>query len=320
MRSIVLKQIAIIAPFAIILWLSFNLEAVLGSPRRRGFDCKDASIRQPYLADTINTRTLYLLGLYLPLISIILNELLFSRIRYQQRSAPGLKGYLVDLYLAAMPFFCGFASERFIKNLLKLTVGRLRPHSYTLCQPISLEGLTCNELPENSPFMLEYTCTGTMHLSSSIYKSFPSGHSSLSCYGLIYLALYLRGCSHHIKRNPGFMATIYRPSVILVELLCLCVAAMVAISRVFDFKHFWSDILAGALLGSIVALAFFRYSEENSKEVKRILENNFEENAEKSIRETLKDPEAGIASFMQNNKQQQPECCITMHGVEEFSL
>ncbi|XP_061388278.1 phospholipid phosphatase 1-like [Musca vetustissima] len=281
---VVFKQIAIAGPFIIIYWLSMNLEMILGPPRKRGINCMDMSIRQPYVEDTIDWKLLYVIGLDTPIIVIILNELLHL-IMEKGKGVRNLKKFFVHLYLAGMPFLCGFACERFLKNLLKVSVGRLRPHAYTLCQPISLEGFTCEQLSGASVYIAEYTCSGSSHRGSSIYKSFPSGHSSLAFYGLLYLVLYFRRSFEVLKGNQGFFATLYRPLILVIQLLCLSVAAMVAISRVFDYKHFWSDVAAGSVLGATVALAFSYYAEENATEVKRVLEEQSKGNYVECMKE-----------------------------------
>ncbi|KAK1135489.1 hypothetical protein K0M31_000080 [Melipona bicolor] len=75
--------------------------------------------------------------------------------------------------------------------------------------------------------------------------SFPSGHSSFSAYTMIYLALYLQ------------LRMTWKGSKLLkhfLQLLCLLMAWFTALSRVSDYKHHWSDVLAGSTLGTIVAL------------------------------------------------------------------
>ncbi|KOX72775.1 Putative phosphatidate phosphatase [Melipona quadrifasciata] len=79
--------------------------------------------------------------------------------------------------------------------------------------------------------------------------SFPSGHSSFSAYTMIYLALYLQ------------LRMTWKGSKLLkhfLQLLCLLMAWFTALSRVSDYKHHWSDVLAGSTLGTIVALVVKR--------------------------------------------------------------
>jgi phosphatidate phosphatase len=39
----------------------------------------------------------------------------------------------------------------------------------------------------------------------------------------------------------------------VLQLGCVCLAVFVALSRIHDYKHHWSDVFAGSLLGIIVA-------------------------------------------------------------------
>jgi diacylglycerol diphosphate phosphatase/phosphatidate phosphatase len=86
-------------------------------------------------------------------------------------------------------------------------------------------------------------CTSTNKLRlDDGFKSFPSGHSSLSFAGLGFLTLYLAGKMHlwdpYGHRNRAWFA------------LCpLLLAAMVAISRTEDNRHHWQDVLVGSALG-----------------------------------------------------------------------
>ncbi|KAL2736390.1 putative phosphatidate phosphatase isoform X1 [Vespula maculifrons] len=75
--------------------------------------------------------------------------------------------------------------------------------------------------------------------------SFPSGHSSFSAYTMIYLAIYLQ------------LRITWRGSKLLkhmFQLVCIFMAWFTAMSRISDYKHHWSDVLAGSTIGTIVAL------------------------------------------------------------------
>lgn len=77
------------------------------------------------------------------------------------------------------------------------------------------------------------------------WRSFPSGHASLSFAGLGYLSVYLAHvlCSRSIKRRRTGLARL------VVTLAPVVGAGYVAATRYGDLKHFGWDILAGSLIG-----------------------------------------------------------------------
>ncbi|XP_013117669.2 putative phosphatidate phosphatase [Stomoxys calcitrans] len=240
--------------FSSILFLGFNMDKVMGPAQRRGFLCGDVSLRQPYVADTIGYMSLYMVGVAIPLAIIILNELMQHLwVRKQKNKAHN--GFISQLFSVVKPFFYGFATERFLKSTTKFIVARLRPHFYTACQPITQDGVFCDDKTEENFFVLDYKCTE--EVSDTTFTSFPSGHSSLAFYGLVYAAIYLEKFARRSREGEcRFISAIYGPLVPVLQLLCLMLATSVAISRVFDFKHFWSDIFAGSLLGIVTAVMF----------------------------------------------------------------
>lgn len=74
--------------------------------------------------------------------------------------------------------------------------------------------------------------------------SFPSGHSSFSAYTMLYLAIYLQA------RMTWSGSDLLRP---LLQLVSLMMAWYTGMSRVSDYKHHWSDVLSGFLIGLIAA-------------------------------------------------------------------
>jgi len=82
------------------------------------------------------------------------------------------------------------------------------------------------------------------------FRSFPSGHSSLSFAGQGFLAFYLAGKLHLFdKRGHAPKAWI--------SLAPLSAAALVAISRTMDYRHHWQDVTIGSILG--LTVAYFSY-------------------------------------------------------------
>ncbi|CAF4060839.1 unnamed protein product, partial [Rotaria magnacalcarata] len=81
-------------------------------------------------------------------------------------------------------------------------------------------------------------------------QSFPSGHASIAFCGLIFLALYI----HKVWNYRNFGQFPY-----VMETFCFALAAYIGITRITDNRHHPTDVLAGAILGTFVAIIAFRY-------------------------------------------------------------
>jgi membrane-associated phospholipid phosphatase len=82
-------------------------------------------------------------------------------------------------------------------------------------------------------------------------KSFVSGHASLSFHSATFLSLWLCGKLGVVKKTGGHVWTQ------LLVLLPMIGAGALALSRTRDYQHNFVDVLAGALLGGM--LAFWNY-------------------------------------------------------------
>lgn len=82
------------------------------------------------------------------------------------------------------------------------------------------------------------------------FRSFPSGHTSLSFAGLGFLAFYLAG-KLNLFDSKGYTGKAW------ISLAPFVGAALVAISRTMDYRHHWNDVLGGSILGTV--LAYFSY-------------------------------------------------------------
>jgi len=87
------------------------------------------------------------------------------------------------------------------------------------------------------------------------WKSFPSGHSSWYFCGMGYTSLYLAAFSGVLGGGRGLASS---PGALAASLAPVSGALLVAVSRVMDYRHNPSDVLAGSLLGLLCAWAFFR--------------------------------------------------------------
>lgn len=98
--------------------------------------------------------------------------------------------------------------------------------------------------------------------------SFPSGHASFSAYTMVYCAVSSVFYSHiYSSSSPKriiYMLQIFlharmtwRGSKLLknfIQFGLILFSWFTCMTRISDYKHHWSDVLAGATLGTIVAL------------------------------------------------------------------
>ncbi|KAJ5175806.1 uncharacterized protein N7482_001683 [Penicillium canariense] len=132
----------------------------------------------------------------------------------------------------------------FLTDVIKNAVGRPRPDLLSRCKPS--RGTADNVL------VAWTVCTeSNQHILQEGWRSFPSGHSSFSFSGLGYLSLFFCGQMHVIRP----WADLGRCLLAFFPLLC---AALVAISRLDDYRHDVWDVTCGALLGMLISWFSYR--------------------------------------------------------------
>ncbi|XP_026299880.1 putative phosphatidate phosphatase isoform X5 [Apis mellifera] len=210
--KMILRKIIIDFVCIFIVGMTVLMFHLFGKPYKRGFFCNDESLYHPFHDSTVTSAMLYVIGLLLPIFTI------------------GIFGF-------------GAATTVLFTDIAKYTIGRLRPHFMTLCEP----NINCSLIENQHRYIENYSCS--QNISKSLLKeirlSFPSGHSSFSAYTMIYLAIYLQ------------LRITWKGSKLLkhfLQLVCLLMAWFTALSRISDYKHHWSDVLAGSTLGAITAL------------------------------------------------------------------
>ncbi|XP_073813142.1 wunen isoform X2 [Musca autumnalis] len=230
-----------------------------GDPYKRGFFCDDESLKHPFKESTINNFLLYLIGLVLPVCVIIVVEIIQSR--HQEKITNGnntgrryvfmdyeIPEWLVQCYKKIGVFGFGAGVGQLTTDIAKYSIGRLRPHFFAVCQPIMADGSTCADAINQGKYITNFHCAGvgsTERMLKEVGLSFPSGHSSFTFYGMVYLAIYLQ--CRMTWRGSKLMRH-------FLQFVCLMLAWYTALSRVSDYKHHWSDVLGGSLIGSLVAI------------------------------------------------------------------
>ncbi|XP_069681611.1 putative phosphatidate phosphatase [Periplaneta americana] len=241
LRKIILDFLCLfIVGFPILLFFLF------GQPYERGFYCDDESIRHPYKDSTISSAVLYVVGMVLPISSMLLIEY----IHYQRTNnhvtrtlfGRNIHPWVWNCYKIIGVFGFGMACSQLTTDIAKYTVGRLRPHFFAVCMP----DVDCLKDENKFRYIETFRCKNTdRHRLKDMRLSFPSGHSSFSAYTMIYLVIYLQA------RFTWQGSKLLRH---FIQYLCFMMAVGTGLSRISDYKHHWSDVLIGSLQGALVAV------------------------------------------------------------------
>ncbi|XP_065113387.1 phospholipid phosphatase 3 isoform X2 [Paramisgurnus dabryanus] len=213
-------------------------------PYQRGFYCSDDSIRYTYKNSTVPSSVLTAVGLLLPIASIVIGEC--YRIHYLNQGSKSFVGnpYVSTLYRQVGVFIFGCAVSQSFTDIAKVSVGRMRPHFLSVCNP-DFSTINCT-----LGYITNYTCRGDDSKVQEARKSFFSGHASFSMYTMLYLAFYLQ------SRFTWRGARLLRP---LLQFTLLMMAFYTGLSRVSDHKHHPTDVLAGFVQGALVAYCIVFY-------------------------------------------------------------
>uniref|UniRef100_A0AC34QIT9 Phosphatidic acid phosphatase type 2/haloperoxidase domain-containing protein n=1 Tax=Panagrolaimus sp. JU765 TaxID=591449 RepID=A0AC34QIT9_9BILA len=248
-------------------------------PYKRGFYCDDESLRYPYLESTITRYELVAVGMPIPIIIIVLTELYrvyfwekscSSQFKKYQCGSRKIHRLIVRLYVFLGYFFLGVCFNQLMVDIGKYTIGRHRPHFMEVCKP-NIGYTTC---PGDHKYINDFECTGTDK--KAIHESmlsFYSGHASFSFFIAWYISLYLRARLYRplfsrlivpvIQFALFFGATwVARLIVPVIQFALFFGATWVAYTRVSDYKHHWSDVLIGSMLGSSIGIILALYIAE----------------------------------------------------------
>lgn len=200
---------------------------------RREFSLEESSIRHPYaIHERVPNIALCFICFVSPLVLQPVVNFLTVRSWW-------------DLHNSTLGLIFGLALTGCVTQFVKITVGRPRPDLLDRCQPSA--GAT------DPAFKLSNwtICTQTDNrIMRDGFRSFFSGHSSLSFAGLGFLSFYLAGKVHMFDKRG-------RASKGWLALGPFAAASLVAISRTMDYRHHWQDVFVGSIVGTV--FAYFSY-------------------------------------------------------------
>ena len=265
--SRILYDIAIlIFLFLLLIYTKYFLK-----PFKSGFFCNDFSINLTYKSSTVTNTVLQIIAIVVPFVFICFTEIFRTvymklkhsslRLRnkytifvYKNKSfeLPEQIGNILINYIA---YLFGLLCNANLTNIGKKTIGRLRPNFLDVCKPNKNPFNTlCQTFTTGITYVrpeIDFECTSPNKSEIDESRlSFPSGHSSTVFYTAIFLILFINRT--WIKRSLGFFPQ-------FVQFLLFAFASFTALSRVIDHKHHPTDVLAGTILGIVVAVSTFYY-------------------------------------------------------------
>ncbi|GJJ76167.1 diacylglycerol diphosphate phosphatase / phosphatidate phosphatase [Entomortierella parvispora] len=211
-------------------------------PFHRQFSVKDTTIQHPFAKkETVPVWLLLILAFVLPLTFVGVIAV------FQRRSYTDLHNGFLGLFLTQ-------ALVLIVTDSIKIAVGRTRPDFLDRCFSLydnMAAGTPVEMLYDPVNILSNSTICTRQDLLRDGFKSFPSGHSSFSFGGLGYLSMYLAG-KIHLFDERGHT---YKSLVVLAPMI---LAALIAASRVADYRHHWQDVSVGAIIGSLFAIYSYR--------------------------------------------------------------
>jgi diacylglycerol diphosphate phosphatase/phosphatidate phosphatase len=136
--------------------------------------------------------------------------------------------------------------------MLKCLIGGLRPHFLAVCDPDvppfgQQAGTGWTQIMYDRSI-----CRGDKHKIDDSLESFPSGHSTAAFAGFVFLFLYLNAkLKVFANYHPSYwkLIAVYAP---------VLGATLIAGALTIDEFHNWYDVVAGAIIGTAMAVSTYR--------------------------------------------------------------
>ena len=171
------------------------------STQHRPFSLLDLNISFPLVTESVSTTTLALVALAAPAVIIVLVALIFVPGKdYRQMSTRSqvIRRKLWETYCGLTGLALSVAAAFFVTQGLKNLFGKPRPHLLALCDPdianlaAHVVGGYGQDISPRWTLVDSSICRQKdQAVLNDAFRSFPSGHSSFSWSGLLYLALFI---------------------------------------------------------------------------------------------------------------------------------
>ncbi|KAK5655638.1 hypothetical protein OQA88_5569 [Cercophora sp. LCS_1] len=143
---------------------------------------------------------------------------------------------------------------------IKWLIGGLRPHFLAVCQPdlslvsndAGVAGAGYNGKGYTGIYYTRQICTGDPDEIDDSLESMPSGHTTAAFAGFVFLALYLNG---KLKVFSNYHPAMWKLTAVYAPVLGAC---LIGGALTIDEFHNWYDVLAGAVIGTVMAFSAYR--------------------------------------------------------------
>lgn len=256
----------------VVLFSFFQSLKIFAKPFKSSFYCNDYSIDMPFKSSTVTNLMLIMLCVLMPFVFLIGTEIVRTvylrkqyythavnrtrfiyKIKVFNNQIINVSEQLGNLYINCGSYFFGLAVTAIITDFVKVVVGRLRPNFLDVCKP-DLNPYTDLCHAQNRTFLVpdvDFRCTsGDKPSIEDSRMSFPSGHSSISFYSMLFLIFFI---------NQTWKFTKFGLMPRLVQFMLFSLAIFIALSRISDNKHHPTDVLAGSILGTVISIFTFCY-------------------------------------------------------------
>ena len=249
----VMKIIQDFLPLALLLPITLAIHFVNIKPFQRGFFCDDHTLKYPYIEnETIPNYFCFVIWILISAVTILTTQILNQ------------STFIKDVKRMVTGLLCCIL----LTDIAKFSVGRLRPHFLTLCNPdynnicfgeeayySDGEEDFVNDFYQKYVNESEVCNNEKSHLLHEARLSFMSGHASFSFYCATFLIIYLK----NIQLN--WMSKIAP----CIQILLFMLATWISFTRISDYYHYPFDVVCGALTG----VGFALYFSGNEKELKK---------------------------------------------------
>ncbi|KIX95397.1 uncharacterized protein Z520_08914 [Fonsecaea multimorphosa CBS 102226] len=295
----------------ILIWATVAVGAAFSQihGNKHAFSLQDPNISYPYHDDTVTVPVLIVVSVIAPVVITAAISLLFVPGPTVHRSTPKAliwRRKLWEWNAAWMGLGVAVAGAFVITEGLKDLAGKPRPCLLAVCDPdLSPEAIRRHQvgglgtsLQSATPIVVDWHICRTTDQSRlrDAFASWPSGHSSFSWSGLLYLTLFI--CSKFAVQIPFLSPSsevgrrmsavdeeedqlgkesintssshqrVYPPRnqaaappiyLLIIAFIPIAVAMFISVSRYFDNRHAGFDIISGSVLGIFTACLGFRW-------------------------------------------------------------